>query len=327
MKVCVIGDFSRNLDEGLKNISYYTARSLSQKEGVVCYEANIKKILSMSRLREIREFHPDIIHYIPGATNKTILFLKFLKWYLNGHPKVVLSVQLPIFDDSIFYLSNFTPDLVIASSNSLKKRLDLLNLQSICLPNGVDSTKFVPVNAEEKEKLREIYGLQKDLFTLLHVGHLMTKRNLPVLKEAAEKFQVVIVASHYLKKENNLYQTLKRAGCTIFEGYYPNIEDFYQLSDCYVFPVVPGGTLECPLSVLEAMSCNLPVITTNYDGILTFFADTDGLVVVEEERDIIPALEAVRGSENPVMTRSRVQQYSWHNLTDRYISMYETLMS
>jgi hypothetical protein len=31
VNICLIGDYSANLDEGLKNIAHYTARELSKK--------------------------------------------------------------------------------------------------------------------------------------------------------------------------------------------------------------------------------------------------------------------------------------------------------
>ena len=84
MKVCVIGDFASNRDEGLKNITHHIADNLSISIDVQLLKVNVKNIISLAILRRIKKFHPDIIHYVPGPTNKSIILLKSIKMYLKS---------------------------------------------------------------------------------------------------------------------------------------------------------------------------------------------------------------------------------------------------
>jgi glycosyltransferase involved in cell wall biosynthesis len=328
MKVCVIGDFSENLDEGLKNISHHLVNNLSNRANLQLLKVNIKNILSLSILKRIKTFHPDIIHYVPGPTNKSIVLLKSIQMYLKYNPWIVLSAPYPLFSDIILKLLNFKPDYVFASSKNLKERMEIVGIPSHLLPNGVDIEKFVPISDfNEKRKLREKYGIQKDRFTLLHVGHIMENRNLEIFTKLSKDTQVVIVASKYIRTDWKLLKNLRNAGCIIFQGYFSNIEEFYQLSDCYLFTVKTDKSILCPLSVMEAMSCNLPVVTTVFEGLKTFFEEGEGLIFAEKEEELIAGIESIKKGNISIATREKVERYSWQNITGEIIHIYKTLLA
>lgn len=327
MKVCIIGDFSENLDEGLKNISHHLVNNLSNSADLQLLKVNIKNILSLSILKRIKTFHPDIIHYVPGPTNKSIVLLKSIQMYLKYNPRIVLSAPYPMFSDIILKLLNFKPDYVFASSKNLKERMALLGIPSHLLPNGVDIEKFVPISDfNEKRKLREKYGIQKDRFTLLHVGHIMDNRNLEIFTKLSKDTQVVIVASKYIRTDYKLLKNLRNAGCIIFQGSFSNIEEFYQLSDCYLFTVKIDKSILCPLSVMEAMSCNLPVVTTVFEGLTTFFDEGNGLIFAKKEEKLIAGIESIKGKNISIATREKVEPYSWQNISREIIQVYKDLI-
>ena len=327
MKVCVIGDFSSNRDEGLKNIAHHIADNLSENMNVQLFKINVKNIISLAIMRKIKKFHPDIIHYVPGPTNKSLLLLKSIKMYLKYAPKIVLSAPYPMFSDITLKLLNFKPDCVFISSNDLKERMEILGISPYFLPNGVDIEKFIPVSNFEKIKLREKYGVERDEFTILHVGHIIGNRNLEIFIKLSKKNQVIIVASKYIKTNRKLLKNLRDEGCIIFQGYFPNIEEFYQLSDCYLFPVKRGDSILCPLSVMEAMSCNLPVVTTNFEGLKTFFNEGNGLIFAKKEDELIDGIENIKKRNISIVTRKKVEEYSWQNITMKIVEVYRTLVS
>jgi glycosyltransferase involved in cell wall biosynthesis len=327
MKVCVIGDFSSNRDEGLKNIAHHIADNFSTCGDFQLLKVNVKNIISVTTLREIKKFYPDIIHYVPGPTNKSFLLLKIVKIYLGHNPKVVLSAPHPMFSDVTLKVLNFKPEYVFASSTNLKERMESLGIPSHILPSGVDVEKFVPTSNFEKRKLREQYNIQKNKFTILHVGHLIPNRNLGIFTELSKENQVIIVSSKYIGTNRKLLNNLRDAGCIIFQGYFPNIEEFYQLSDCYLFPVKKGDSILCPLSVLEAMSCNLPVVTTDFEGLKTFFDEGNGLIFAKNGEELIAGIESIKRGNIAIATREKVEPYSWQNITEKIIKIYKTLLA
>ena len=57
--------------------------------------------------------------------------------------------------------------------------------------------------------------------------------------------------------------------------YIENIEEVYQLSDLYIFPVeAKNGSIGMPLSIMEARGCGIPVLTTDF-GSLKHYLDDD----------------------------------------------------
>ena len=76
-----------------------------------------------------------------------------------------------------------------------------------------------------------------------------------------------------------------------------------------------------PLSVLEAMSCNLPVITTRFGALPRAFAEGNGLTFAESEDDLLRELQKVRDRLEP-RTRDKVLPYGWDNVMDSLESIY-----
>ena len=106
--------------------------------------------------------------------------------------------------------------------------------------------------------------------------------------------------------------------------YFKNIEEIYALSDCYIFPVIKGGSILTPLSVLEAMSCNLPAITRDFEGLTRIFSEGNGLIYIEKDEDFICAMDMIKkGIE--VKTREKVLAYSWENVAQRLGGIYNEL--
>ena len=141
------------------------------------------------------------------------------------------------------------------------------------IPLGVDMNKFHPVTKEKKKMLRKKYEIPQDKFIILHLGHINYGRNLSVLKSLQrDDNQAIIVSStstpEDTPKDITLQKELESEGIVIFDKYIDSIEEVYQLSDCYAFPVtLEQGCIGIPLSVLEAMAMTKPIITTNAGGI------------------------------------------------------------
>ena len=81
-----------------------------------------------------------------------------------------------------------------------------------------------------------------------------------------------------------------------------------------------------PLSVLESMSCNLPVITTKFGALPKVFEEGDGLFFVENEREIFMVLEKIKNTNMKVKTREKVLPYSWENIGKRLEKIYSNLI-
>ncbi len=197
------------------------------------------------------------------------------------------------------------------------------------LPSGVDTKKFVPASRDIKEKLREKYGIDKKKFVILHVGSIKKGRGIEIFKKIQTKRdQVLILGNKSMGIEKQVYQSIKEEGCKIWVEYFSNIEEIYALSDCYIFPTSPTNrisSIETPLSILEAMSCNLPVITTKFGALPRIFDEGHGLIFAETEEEFSNKLKEIKNGDVDVRTRDEVLPYSWKNVGERLERIYDGL--
>lgn len=325
MKICIVGDYSGNQDEGFKNIAFNLSKELSNPHEILM--SNVKKLHSLSFWQDLKEFKPQIIHYVGGRTIKSFIILKALAFY-NSNVKTIMSAfhpEIASVPKSAITLLN--PDLILAQSHEIEERFNNLGCRTELLPNGVNSKKFMPISQKLKEELRKKYGIDKEKFVILHVGHIIKVRNLQIFNRIqGGENQVIIIGSSHRKVDYKLYESLKKSGCIIWRGYFKNIEEIYALSDCYVFPVLEGYSISMPLSVLEAMACNLPVITTKFEGLTTFFNEGEGLIFAESEEENLESLDDIKKGSVSIETREKVLPYSWENICKKLVGIYEELV-
>ena len=93
------------------------------------------------------------------------------------------------------------------------------------------------------------------------------------------------------------------------------------LADVYLFPVMDiENCIDVPLSVLEAASCNLPIVTTEY-GELTAFREQEGFLFIDalDSDSLNQALEKAL-LKTEVNNRQAVLEYDWKNSIMWYLS-------
>ncbi len=334
MRICLVGDYSQVLDEGFRNVAFYLAEEMAHHHQIMRLDMN--RIFSLNFWIDVKKFDPQIVHYIPGRTLKSFIVLKALA--LCNNPKTIMSVLHPGFSSfSKKLIPLFKPDLILVQSSNTETMFSGLGCKIGFAPNGVDTEKFVPVSQGVKQRLRERYGIDKEKFVILHVGHLTSVRNLRIFNEIqGGDNQVIIVASsqekfylgggRWLRVDQDLAGNLKEKGCIIWRHYFKNIEEIYALSDCYMFPVLKGYSLLSPLSVMEAMSCNLPVICTEFEGLSMNFEDGEGLYFAEKDEDFVRLLGEIKSSNTEVKTREKVLPYSWKEIIKKLEQIYDQVI-
>ncbi len=226
-----------------------------------------------------------------------------------------------------FFLRLAKPDLILVQSHEAKRRFLDYGCKVEWLPNGVDIQRFVPVISSEKSKLRMKFDLSSDHPVVLHVGHFQSTRNMEKLIPLKEKqIQVVIVGSIYLGTDEGLVDRLESNGFKIIKGFQSNVEELYQLSDCYVFPLETGNSLSMPLSVLEAMACNLLIVSTRFNGLETAFKEGDGLIFVDTPDDIVTAIYENIYTRNNYRNREKVESFSWEKISLQLSNYYTKML-
>ena len=333
MKICLIGDFSPGLDEGYKNVCHSLSGCLEDQQNTIeCL--NIKQIHLPSFWKALSDNEAQIFHLITQPTEASLLFSYLLKCR-NPSVKIVLSALKPenffrrgarsAFQQRLLRWSRI--DLVIVQSQIAMDLFERNGLKVVCIPNGVDTNRFRPVCSEIKNHLRNKYSIETSMPLALHVRHLITQRNLMVLRcLPREGIRVVIVGGTYMGVDQRLLAMLTKAGVFVLLGYQPHIEELYQISDIYIFPVLVGDSLSMPLSVLEAMACNVSVITTPFPGLRQYFKEGNGINYLREGDSLPSLIEKISNSSVVPRTREMVSDFCWESVATQIYNCYTQLL-
>lgn len=321
MRICFVGHYSEQNPEGdigTKTVARNLADVISGKHEIL--KIDIKDLRSW---KQARDFEPDIIHFILAPTAWGFIAGKCFSLFSRGK-KVVMSAPNPTLSRR-WLVSHLGPDVILTQSTESKKVFRDMGLKTIYLPNGVDTDRFVPCLPGRKEELRDKYHIDREKFVILHVGPVIRKRNLEHLIKLQHEDMQVIIAGRYPCDQRVLNKLRKNQIVVIME-HIEKIEEIYALSDFYIFPTHPGNrgaSIEIPLSVLEAMSCNLPVISNKFGGLPGMFKEGDGFTFNNNGN----FLENLRNSRNFIPgTREKVLEYSWKNIGKRLENIYFELL-
>jgi glycosyltransferase involved in cell wall biosynthesis len=329
MRVLIIGNFTSHVDEGMMKVADQLGKNLSLKNSVRFVNAR-KNIFQPKFWKEVLALKPEVIHVFLRPSLTTFSIIQLLK-IVSRNSKVLLSAVQPPAHSAFGIFFWIKPDLVLVQSSRTLQFFEVQGYKTSWLSNGVETGKFQPVSREEKANLRKKYSIAPDQFLVLHVGHITKGRNLGILGEIAKQkgTQVLVVASTLFEPDRETLETLAANGCTIWRKFFPNIQELYQIADCYVFPVYSSSNcIELPLSVMEAMSTNLPVVSTSFGGIPRIFKEGDGLTI-SHNADIVPTFNKLRTDlQNggvTVNTRNKVMNLTWEKIGAELEQKYRSL--
>lgn len=195
------------------------------------------------------------------------------------------------------------------------------------IPNSVDTTRFVPVDPSQKTLLRQRFGLPESAIIAIYTGRLVSYKGLPLLlkvwKEISsthENILLLLAGTGGLDIHNceaELHKYVKANGLekvVRFLGPVRNVHQYLQASDLFVFPTENDAF---PSSVVEAMACALPVVTTPVGAIKTIVTDRKTGLIVQpgNQEQLFDALNVML--PDPVFA-SHLGQAAWETVQDRY---------
>lgn len=158
------------------------------------------------------------------------------------------------------------------------------------IPNGVDTDRFFPVSLEQKTLLRNTLGLPTTAIVVVYTGRLVSYKGLPLLLEVwrelcgkRDDIRLLFLGTggldmHNCEAELRIFvETHGLEPYVRFTGSVQNVPEYLQASDIFAFPTEDDAF---PSSLVEAMACSLPVITTPVGALKTIVKDGhNGLVV------------------------------------------------
>ena len=212
-------------------------------------------------------------------------------------------------------------DKVITNSEGLKKLAQKTapNLEFETINNGVDTKKFFPL----KEKI--INGKLK----IISTGRMIERKGYNYLIEALKANDQIELT---LIGEGNLTGKLKKMAKENFVNvkFLGKIEhdllpDYLRKADIFVLPSLNEGMSN---SVLEAMACGLPIITTDTGGSKEMIKGNGFVVGKGSIVDLRKAIAEYLNNRSLIKThgnlsRKIAENISWNKIAKKYVGVYE----
>ncbi len=210
------------------------------------------------------------------------------------------------------------------SRQAIIKRFDLAEQKVISSPNGVNSHRFHPC---DHKSVRGKYGLPEHY--VLFVGSLDPRKNLGRLLQAWEKLtdfpEVALVIAG---SKTTIFRAVQTPECSKrvrYLGYVPD-EDLPGLYSGAAFFAMPSLFEGFGLTVLEAMACGTPVLTSNAGALPEVTGEAAVLVDPFDVEQMTSAMRTLLLDEGLRLSlrgkgMERACQFSWEESAERIWSL------
>lgn len=255
----------------IKNIirSYRQMKQLCAKEqyALIHTQSPIGGVVTRLAAGKIRKKGSKVIytahgfHFFKGASKKNwILFYPIEK-----------------------FLSRYT-DVLITINQEDYQRAQKFHAGKVCYVSGIgiDIQKFSE-DIPDRAQVRESFGVTGQDFLLISVGQLSKRKNQETLIRAMAEISdktikyLIVGLGEYEQIDRELAKKLHVEDKVIFAGYHENVNALLHAADCFVFPSLQEGL---PVSLMEAMAAQVPVICSRIRGNIDLITDgTEGILV------------------------------------------------
>lgn len=207
-------------------------------------------------------------------------------------------------------------DVILVGSTFAKQSMEDVGISPdkvIIVPYGVDNTLFFPSKKNNKA--------QRDKFNVLFSGQITQRKGIYYLLEAYKRFsstetQLTLIGNY--QGSTNCFKPYSHLYTHIPNIPRPILAEKYRNADVYVFPTLIEGL---GLTVLEAMSSGLPIITTSNGPGDAVRDGVDGFIVKPHDIDaIVEKLQYLKDNPDARFqmgenARQRALVFSWENYT------------
>jgi glycosyltransferase involved in cell wall biosynthesis len=295
--------------------------------------------------RVINEFRPDVVHghglfFVTTVAACLAAHVAGVPFVLSAHIgrldalPVTQRMMARAFEVSIARFMACRARAIIAVSKAVEE-----HVRSLCgarvrdkvfvVPNGVDHEKFRP-----RERLPG-----ETNFTIAFVGRLVANKGpqfliaaMPRVLAAFPRARAVIAGDGPLRKRLvDMSSRLRVCHAVEFLGNRADVDEILRKSDVFVRPSLSEGL---PLTVLEAMSCGLPVVATPIAGVpeVVKHGENGFLVPPSDPRALADAIislfeDPVRAHDMGLRGRRMVEgHYSWDLTTEQTLRVYREIL-
>ena len=228
-------------------------------------------------------------------------------------------------------------DVFIAISQEIDDELAALGIrpeQRVFLPNGVDAVRCTPVSEERKQKLRLALSLPRKSTLVVYAGRLVPEKRVDYLLTVWNEMRMKFPDTHLLilgeGAEEARLKEMNVQGVH-FTGQVDDAVPYFQAADLFV---PPSSTEGLSNSMLEAMSCGLPVLATSVGGAPDVIAHGESgyLIPPDDKEALRRGLEvlledrALRFSLGSNARQRILAEFSLDSVAKRLAALYQRLL-
>lgn len=324
-KLCHLGitiyqiDFSRNVLNFKSNIDAYK---------------QLKKIIDNNNYDFIHSHSP-----IGGAISRIISGKKNIQAIYTAHGFHFYK-NAPLLNWLIYYpiewlLSRYTTVLITINNEDFM-RATKMNASEVILCPGIGlNTENFERNLVARVKKREELNIDKDTTVILSIGELIKRKNHESALKALSKiknenFVYIICGKGPLEEKlKKISKSLQIDHKVKFLGFRTDIADICSASDIFVFPSLQEGL---PVSVMEAMASELPIVCSNIRGHVDLITENQGgyLVSTDEADSFSNAiLELMENKDKRIKfglyNKKTIKEYDSSNVNTILTKIYSSM--
>lgn len=296
----------------MRNVATHLAKEF-EKDNTVLYSGlkQIPQIVLYSR-------HADVTMIFARA-NKMVYSLTSLVTKICKNTWIVL-VQKP--DANFMEKNNKHPlkcSYLSITDGDMKDVKTVIGRQKKIFPVGIKADKFVPVSKDQQKMLKQKHGFDPTKPLVIHVGHCSKGRGLEDFVKIHTAQRMVVASGMF--EDENVVRVLNDAKVKIHKGYLENVEEVYQMADAYLFPTRSAEfVISIPLSVMEALSCGVPVIGyKSFENLNEITGSEGAITLVDNAEQLDKVLPEVikKKSDHSLLEKTG----SWGNVAQSVLRM------
>ena len=244
----------------------------------------LERVLRAERTQLVYTFsHPNTVIFSYLARLRGLVERIVVSYHAmgdTGGTRQVVPYLLPLLRraDALLAVAQVQKDYLVEVEGLPRERIQVIH-------NGVDTKRYRPPAAEERQRIRAELGFGVDDVVLIAVASLKPLKQIDVLLRAVARLSQaglpvrVVVAGDGSERAAlaSLAAQLGLAERVWFAGLRDDVERLLQASDVFV---LASRTEAFPNVVLEAMATGLPVVTTDVGSVREMVEDGSSATVV-----------------------------------------------
>jgi glycosyltransferase involved in cell wall biosynthesis len=282
--------------------------------------SKIREIIKVRR--DLKAINADITIYIPSSPRIMNNLLKFSLWQGKSKWKAIILLQPPK-GKAPFAKRILRGVQVFTQFNSNQLPRSLRTHSNKLIPSGVNVSNFKPVTETERKRLRMQLGFTPTDKIVISVGHLTEGRNLDLIMRLSESVtaRIVFVTSGISWDDPKIKIKLDESGVILLDRYFERIQEIYSIADCYFFPTRdPDSAIGMPLSILEALSCNIPVVSSRFGILNDTLKEEGGVAFFDDDETAIRLVQETISNTRHHDYRTVALDFDWSKIAELIIS-------